>query len=146
MSLIKFNNRLPWFNAELSNFFDSEDLFRDNFWNKSIINQPALNIQETEDAFNIELAAPGLSKEDFKVSIDDGYLNIQSETSSEKEEEEENYTRKEFNYSSFKRSLLLPESVEQDDVKATYKDGILKLNLAKQEQAKVHTSKAIEVS
>ncbi|MFD0863771.1 Hsp20/alpha crystallin family protein [Sungkyunkwania multivorans] len=146
MSLIKFNNRLPWFGSEMSNFFDTDDFFNENFWNRRIVSQPALNIKETDECFEIELAAPGLEKKDFKVSVDDGYLNISAERTSEKEEKEDDFTRREFNYNSFKRSLLLPETVMQEDIKATYQDGLLKLSLNKKEEAKVHTSKEIEIS
>ncbi|WP_340202026.1 Hsp20/alpha crystallin family protein [Ascidiimonas sp. W6] len=146
MSLIKFNRKMPWFDTELSHFFDTNDLFKDNFWTRATHNQPALNIKETDDAFEIELAAPGLEKKDFQVSIDDGYLNISAERTETDEEKTENYARKEFNYSSFQRSLLLPDTIMEEDVKATYKDGILKLALSKKPEAKIHTSKTIKIS
>ncbi|XLS30658.1 Hsp20/alpha crystallin family protein [Flavobacteriaceae bacterium M23B6Z8] len=146
MSLIKFNRKMPWFDTELSHFFDTNDLFKDDFWTKAINSQPALNIKETDDEFEIELAAPGLEKKDFQVSIDDGYLNISAEKTVTDEEKRDNYTRKEFNYNTFKRSLLLPDTVKHEDVKATYKDGILKLALVKKPEAKIHTSKTIEIS
>lgn len=141
MSLIKFNRRLPWFNTDISDFFDSEDFLRDNFWTKSMVEQPALNIKESDKGFEIELAAPGLSKKDFDVTIDNGYLNISGKKSEEKEEKENNYTRREFNYTSFKRSLLLPENVKEEEVKASYDNGILKLTIAKKEEAKAQKSK-----
>ena len=141
MSLIKFNRRLPWFNTDISDFFDSEDFLRDNFWTKSMVEQPALNIKESDKGFEIELAAPGLSKKDFDVTIDNGYLNISGKKSEEKEEKENNYTRREFNYTSFKRSLLLPENVKEEEIKANYDNGILKLTLAKKGEAKTQKSK-----
>lgn len=141
MSLIKFNKRLPWFNTDISDFFDSEDFLRDNFWTKSMVQQPALNIKESDKGFEIELAAPGLSKKDFDVTIDNGYLNISGKKSEEKEEKENDYTRREFNYTSFKRSLLLPENVKEEEIKANYDNGILKLTLAKREEAKTQKSK-----
>lgn len=146
MSLIKFNHRMPWFDTELSQFFDTNDLFKDDFWTRAINSQPALNIKETDDEFEIELAAPGLEKNDFQVSIEDGYLNITAEKTVTEEEKSENYTRKEFNYNTFKRKLLLPDTVKQEDVKATYIDGILKLALLKKPEAKIHTSKTIKIS
>ncbi|ETN94928.1 HSP20 family protein [Zhouia amylolytica] len=145
MALIKFNNRLPWLNSELSDFFDTDDFFKDAFWTKAMIEQPALNIKESEESFELEMAAPGLSKDDFNISIDDGYLNISAEKKETKEEEEANYTRKEFNYNSFKRSLLLPDSILEDDVDATYNEGLLRIKLNKKEDAKKHTSKTINV-
>ncbi len=146
MSIIKFNRKMPWFDRELSQFFDVNDFFKDDFWTMPVKNQPALNIKETDNAFEIELAAPGLEKKDFKISIDDGYLNISAEKTVTDEEENETYARKEFSYNSFRRSLMLPDTVLQEDVKAMYKDGILKLNLAKKEATKINTSKSIEIS
>ncbi|RNL75303.1 Hsp20/alpha crystallin family protein [Sinomicrobium pectinilyticum] len=145
MSLIKFNNRLPWVNSGLSRFFDMDDFFRDGLLDGSVLQQPALNIREKDDEFEIELAAPGLSKKDFKIAIENGYLNISAEKAESKEEKDDDYTRKEFNYNSFKRSLLLPDSVKEEDIKARYENGILKLNLAKKEESKVAPSRAIEV-
>jgi HSP20 family protein len=146
MSLIKFNRKMPWFDTELSHFFDTNDFFKDDFWTRATSNQPALNIKETDEAFEIELAAPGLEKKDFQVSIDDGYLNVSAEKTVTDEEKDENYARKEFSYNSFKRSLLLPDTIKQEDIKATYKDGILRLALAKKPEAKIHTSKTIEIT
>src|SRR5690606_8428602 len=106
MTLIKFNNKLPWMNSGLSRFFDMDDFFRDGLLDRTVLEQPALNIVEKEGEFEIELAAPGLSKKDFRIAIENGYLNISAEKEESKEEEIDNYTRKEFNYNSFKRSLL----------------------------------------
>ncbi|MGS2765008.1 Hsp20/alpha crystallin family protein [Sinomicrobium sp. M5D2P9] len=145
MSLIKFSNRLPWFNSGVSGFFDMDDFFRNGFPDGTILEQPALNIKEKEDEFEIELAVPGLSKKDFRIGIENGYLNISAEKEESKEEKKDNYTRKEFNYNSFYRSLLLPDSIKEEEVKATYENGILRLNLAKKEDAKVSSPRAIEV-
>ncbi len=147
MSLLELKNkkRRPFSDLLFTDFFDTDNFFRDGLWSKPI-DEPSLNIVETDDEFEVELAAPGLSKNDFEVTIDDGYLNISTEKSESKEEKDKNYTRKEFSYNSFKRSLLLPESVEQDEVKATYKNGILKFNLAKKESAKMNTSRKVEVA
>ena len=137
---------MPWFSSELSNFFETDDFFTDDFWNKVVMDKPALNIKETDHSFEIVLAAPGLSKEDFSISIDDGYLNIMAEKTSKMEESDDQYTRKEFNFDSFKRSLLLPETVEQDSIKAIYENGLLQLNLEKKEVSKLQPSKTIEIS
>ncbi len=132
MTLTKFNKRRhPWFPSDFSNFFGDDDFFNDRFWMKATQKEPAMNIKETEKEYQIELAAPGLTKEDFEIFIDNGYLNIYAEKSSEAEDKKENYTRKEFNYSSFKRSLLLPENVKEEEIKATYDNGVLKFNLKK---------------
>ncbi|WP_313790892.1 Hsp20/alpha crystallin family protein [Flagellimonas allohymeniacidonis] len=138
-----------------SNFFDLDDFFEDRIWNSSILKDrfwngktmtPAMNIKETEEDFEIELAAPGFAKKDFEVTIDNGCLNISAEKSITEEEKEKNYTRREFSYNSFERSLQLPESVKEEAVKAKYNDGILSFKLVKKEEAKKQKPKVIEVS
>src|SRR5690606_30001297 len=86
---------------------------------------------EHEKNFEIELAAPGMKKEDFNITVENGVLTISSEKEEKKEETEKNYTRKEFSYSSFTRSFTLPENVSEDEIKAHYENGILKLVVAK---------------
>ena len=148
MSLIKFNNRdrfFPFKGNGLRNFLNSDDFFNEDFLAEDSL-MPAMNIKETKEDFEIEFAAPGFSKKDFEVSIDKDTLNVCGEKSKEKEDNEEGYFRREFSYNTFKRSLRLPENVNTSkDVKATYKDGILKLNLAKKEPLKVEAKKQIEV-
>jgi len=154
MSLVKFKKR-PLTNLIPSGFFDTDDffgrnlldmgLFNNNFWSGKT-SEPAMNIVETDNDFEIELVAPGFSKKDFKVSIDNGYLNISAEKSIDKEEKEKNYTCKEFNYNSFERSLLLPDTIKEDAIKAKYNDGILSFKLMKKEETKKRKPKMIEVS
>ena len=148
MSLIKFNNRnrlFPWDNNGLKSFLSSDEFFNNDFFEEDSL-MPAMNVKEHDDDFEIEFAAPGFSKKDFEVTIDDDILNVCGEKRSEEEEKEEGYTRKEFSYNSFKRSLKLPNTINKDqDVKAIYKNGILKLNLQKREEAKVAPKKVIEV-
>jgi len=146
MSLIKFNDRLPWANSVFTNFLNTDDFFNDNFFAKDSL-LPAMNVKENDDNFEIELAVPGFSKDDFNVTIDNNGLHISAESTEKEEEIEEGYLRKEFSYNSFKRSLRLPESINQNEkVIAKYKNGILKLNLLKKEEAKVLPEKVIEVS
>ncbi|MDW3645557.1 MAG: Hsp20/alpha crystallin family protein [Bacteroidia bacterium] len=115
------------------------DLFDDNsFWEKNFIRGvsfPAVNVRETNENFEIEMAIPGLRKEDMDIKIENGMLTISSEKKSEREEKEENFTRKEFNYSSFLRSFSLPENVDQEDINASYAEGILTVVLAKKEDS-----------
>jgi len=156
MSLVKFNKRSrPFANLITSDFFDMEDFFDNRFWNRGLVNEdfwngrsgePALNIKEMKDHFDIELAAPGFNKKDFKVTIDEGYLNIKAEKELTKEEKEENYTRKEFAYNSFERSLLLPENVKEEEIKAKYNDGILSFKLMKKEEVKKMKPKMVEIA
>ncbi len=148
MTLIKFNKRnrlFPWNNSGLKNFLSSDEFFNDDFFEEDSL-MPAMNVKEHKDDFEIEFAAPGFTKKDFEVTIDDDVLNVCGEKSHEEEEKEEDFTRKEFSYSSFKRSFKLPATVNLDTkVKATYKNGILKLNLLKKEEAKQIPKKVIEV-
>jgi len=146
MSLIKFNkNRFPW-NSDLVDFFDRDNLFNDDFFNleKSL---PAMNVKEHDDDFEIELASPGFEKKDFKITMNDDILEVSAEKSAAEEEKEDDYTRKEFNYRAFRRALQLPKTVDDSkDVKATYKNGILKLQLMKKEEAKEKPKRVIEVA
>jgi HSP20 family protein len=108
---------------------------------------PAMNIKETRNDFEIEMAAPGLTKKDFKITIDDGVLTISSEKEEKTEEKEEGYLRKEFSYSTFTRSMSLPENVDESrDAKAEYHDGLLKLLLHKKPVSKSKAAKTIKVS
>ncbi|WP_213521978.1 Hsp20/alpha crystallin family protein [Nonlabens sp.] len=134
MSLVKFK-RTPIGNLMTTDLFDNDGFFENLLWNKKL-DQPALNIKETDDSFEVELAAPGFDKKDFDVTIEEGCLKITAEKSSSKEEKEDNYTRKEFNYNSFEKRLQLPDSVQEDHIKAAYKNGILSFNLFKKEETK----------
>lgn len=157
MSLITFKQRRrPWENIVPSDFFNSESIIGNRLWNRNFFNEdfwngksqePALNIKETDKAYEVELAAPGFSKKDFEVTIDDGYLNITAEKSESTKEEDENYTRKEFSYNSFEKRLQLPDTIMDKNVKATYKDGILSFDLQKKEDAKLKKKpKVIEIA
>ena len=144
MSLIKRSEWPSLVNGTwLSDFFDN-DRFFDADWMKKQ-SMPAVNVKESEKDFEIEVAAPGLSKKDFNVHVDKGVLTISSEKEEEKEQKEKDYTRKEFSYSSFSRSFTLPENVNEEDVKASYQDGILKLSVPKKNIAVSKAKKAIEV-
>ncbi len=111
-------------------------------------NLPAVNLKEADANFTIELAAPGMKKEDFNVEIDHNVLSISSESQSEKEEEDNagKYTRREFNYSSFRRSFTLPESVNTENINATYENGVLRLTLPKNEEALPKPKRLIEIA
>jgi HSP20 family protein len=148
MSLIKFNNRnklFPWNNENLKSFLSTDDFFNNDFFDEDGL-MPAMNVKERENDFEVEFAAPGFDKKDFKVTIEDNMLLVSVEKEKKSEEKEEGYTRREFSYNSFKRSLQLPKTVDGNkDVKASYKNGILKLNLHKKPEAKTLPKKVIEV-
>lgn len=127
----------------LSDLFDNEKFFDSDWLKKQSL--PAVNVKETEKNYEIEVAVPGRTKKDFNISAENGVLTISSEKKEEKEQKEKEYTRKEFSYSSFSRSFSLPENANEDDIKANYADGILKLEIAKKVISQSKTKKAIEV-
>ncbi|MGA9238836.1 Hsp20/alpha crystallin family protein [Robiginitalea sp.] len=140
MSLIRRNtDLLPglWNDVFTPDWFGGVDSNRSNL--------PAVNILEGEKDFTLELAVPGQKKEDFNVELDNDVLTISMETQSEVEDKEAEYTRREFHYSSFKRAFTLPESVNQEAVKADYKDGILRFTLPKKEEALPKAKRLIEI-
>ena len=125
----------------LSDFFDNDRFFDSDLLRKSA---PAVNVRELEKNFEVELAVPGMEKKDFNIVVENGVLTISAENETRKEAQENNYTRREFNYASFSRSFALPENVNQEDVKASYENGILKLLIAKK-TLKEQPKKAIEI-
>jgi len=146
MTLVKFKRpRLPWYDTMFTDLLGTDRLLTNDFFleNKWV---PAMNVKETDDIFEIEIAAPGFNKKDFDVSIDNGILKIRAENKDEMEKKEEGYTRKEFNYNSFYRSFTLPENVNEEEmIDATYKRGILKLVLNKLHVDEIAPKRVIEV-
>lgn len=143
MSLIKKSDWPSLINGSwLSDFIDNDRFFDSDWLRKSV---PAVNIKEMDKTYEIEVAAPGLQKSDFKITAENGLLTISSEKKEEKEQKEKEYTRREFSYSSFSRSFALPENSNEDDIKANYENGILKLQVAKKSVAAAKAKKAIEV-
>ena len=136
MTLVKFSNGAK--NNALNPFTDVfESLFNDSFISDRLTTKvPAVNIAETENDFHIELAAPGLKKEDFKINLDKYVLSVSVEQKSENNHEEKRYNKREYSYSSFVRSFTLPETADQENISAEYVDGILKITVAKKEEAK----------
>lgn len=132
MSLIKFNSaKNPY---GLDTFFN--DFFEGEFFPNDRTNSgslPAANIRETDTAFHVELAAPGMKKDDFKIELSDDLLSIRTEKKSETEEKDGKYTKREFNYTSFVRSFRLPEEVDVEKITAEYHDGVLSLDIPKME-------------
>ena len=149
MSLIKRND--PGY-ATLPSLWD-DFLNRDIFnWGSNIVGKgssiPSANIKETANSFEVELAAPGMEKKDFKVELDGNTLSISSEKQEQQEEKgEQNYTRKEFSYQSFYRTFHLPKDVvDAEKIKAKYENGLLKLSIPKREDAKQKPSRLIDIS
>lgn len=125
----RFPSLLPNFFTPLNSWFDGGDLERE-------ITIPAVNITEQKDDYLISLAAPGLKKDDFNISVEGNMLTISCEKEEENEENDQRYNRREYNYSSFERSFTLPDEVNKDKVDAKYEHGVLKLVLPKKEEAK----------
>ncbi|MGR3811380.1 Hsp20/alpha crystallin family protein [Jiulongibacter sp. NS-SX5] len=122
--------------------FSDVDFFADN---RAGLSMPAVNVKEDTEGFTIELAAPGVKKEDFKINLDEKVLTISTESKNEESEEKENYTRKEFNYSSFSRTFRLPKTIDTDKVDANHENGVLKITLPKKEEAKPKEPRLITV-
>ncbi|CCH56436.1 heat shock protein Hsp20 [Fibrisoma limi BUZ 3] len=144
-SLMRSNNSFP---SLIENFFgrDMNDFFGAGM--PSMNSVPAVNVVEHNDGFRIEVAAPGLKKEDFKLHLSHNNLTISAYQENQKEEqasENEKYTRREFSYSSFQRTFMLPNSVNADSIQATYADGVLKIEIPKREEAKVKPPRQIEI-
>jgi len=107
---------------------------------------PSVNITENEKEFKIEMAAPGLERNDFKVEVEDGVLCISSEKEKESKEEKKNYTRREYSYNSFSRSFTLPDNSSPDKIDAKYENGVLNITLPKKEVTVSKPAKEIKVS
>ncbi len=141
-----YSNLLTWpsliddlFNRDLPSVFTSN-----NF--NTGMSLPKVNIKETADAYFVQMAVPGFKKSDFHIDIDNQVLSIATDLEEENEQKEDNYTRREFGYSSFKRSFTLPETVDDSKIKATYKEGILSIHLPKKEEAKQKPPRNIKIS
>lgn len=133
-TIMKRNQDL--FGGLLDSLFNDSPLFSSEVSRHYSV--PAVNIKNNENSFEIEVAAPGLKKEDFNIEVEDNVMKLSVNKSSENEEKEENFTRKEFSYFNFQRSFTLPKNVvDAEKVEANYKDGILSIVLPKQEQKEV---------
>jgi len=136
MTLVKFNNNrnnalMPGFN----DVFDS--IFNDTFFSDRMVSRvPAVNISESENSYHVELAAPGLNKEDFKLNLEGNQLTITVEQRADHEDNHKNYSKREYSYSSFVRAFTLPESADHANIRASYNEGILRIDIAKHEEAK----------
>jgi HSP20 family protein len=146
MTLIKFKND----KLNTPSFFNSlmDDFFNTDFPALPRISSqvPPVNVKETPDAFHLELAVPGLYKDNVEINLDGNLLTISGKHEEKTNEEKEKYTRREFSFSSFSRTFTLPENVNTENISADLKEGILKVNLPKVEEAKQKGPKTIKVS
>ncbi|MBO0936798.1 Hsp20/alpha crystallin family protein [Fibrella sp. HMF5335] len=157
-TLMRSNGGLP---SLIENIF-SRDM-NDFFSQTAMQNVPAVNVVEHNDGFRIEVAAPGLKKEDFKLNLNHNNLTIsaykeerqeqqptngtngESQQGQQNRQNQEKYARREFSYTSFQRTFMLPSSVDADQIKASYEDGVLKIEIPKREEAKVKPPRQIEI-
>ena len=124
------------------------DLFDNDFMPKANATAPAINVKETDKAYTVELAAPGMTKEDFNVHInDEGNLIVKMEKKNEKTEDDKSarYLRREFSYTKYEQTLILPDDVERDHISAKVEHGVLTVELPKQVQEQVKVSRQIEI-
>jgi HSP20 family protein len=149
MTLAKLSNNLyPSFPSIFDRLFDGELMdWNSTNYSSSNTSLPAVNVKENDNEFLIEVAAPGLQKDDFKVNYENGRLSISSEKKNQSEEKEgEKITRREFSYQSFQRSFTVSESVvDAEKIKANYQNGILHITLPKREEVKPKPAKKIEI-
>ena len=139
MPMMRTNNWIP---AVFNDFFDTD------FMPKANATAPAINVKENDKGYVVELAAPGMRKEDFNVHInDEGNLIIKMESKHDKKEEDKNtrYLRREFSYTKYEQTLILPDDVVKDKISAKVEHGVLTVELPKQEEQKVKVSRQIDI-
>lgn len=133
MYLVRNHRHLA--DAAFNNFFNRSI---GDFIGSDVVNSyPAVNIHETNENYLIELAAPGLSKEDFQIQLEKNQLSVSAKKEATQIEEGTNYTRREFSYANFKRSFTLPETVDSDNINAIYENGVLSLAIPKKAEVKI---------
>lgn len=135
-------SRNNWMPEVFNDFFDTD------FMTRTKATAPAINVKETEKDYTVEVAAPGMTKDDFNVNIDkDGNLHIHMEAHTEKKEEDKksHYLRREFAYSKFEQTLLLPDDVEKEAIAARVNDGVLTVTLPKMAKPESPAARQIEV-
>ena len=140
MNLIR--KQPPFFPSLIDDFINTD-------WNLKVPSfsstVPAVNIKELDFQFEIELAVPGMKKDDFEIEVEDGVLSISSTQEEEQVNEKGKFTRQEFSYSSFRRSFTLPDSVDPTKIDATYKEGVLLVLLPKHKEAQPQPKKLIKI-
>lgn len=146
MSLIK-RNEANWLPSVFDDMFKTDWLGGTTNVNSIGTSIPAVNIFESDDNFMVAVAAPGKTKEEFNIELDNDVLTISSEEKQENETSDKKgrFTRKEFSYTNFKRAFSLPETVDSEKISAAYNSGVLEITLPKKEEAKVQPKRMIEI-
>jgi HSP20 family protein len=145
MALVKFSSQYP---SLFDRFFEN-DLFdwSNRNYSSTDTTLPSVNIKESNEGFEVEMAAPGFAKDDFKIELNHDLLSISSEKKVESETREgQQFTKHEFSYQSFSRSFTLPNTADSDHIGAKYENGILRVNIPKKEEAKPKPVKQIVIS
>lgn len=150
MSIVKRNNGslLPADPRVLFDDFFSRELFNwgNNNFSSTLTTLPSVNIKENTESFEVEVAAPGMEKQDFEITLEGNTLTISSTRKNNTEDRQENYVRREFSYQSFRRSIELAENiVDEEHIQAKYENGVLKLTIPKSEKAKKQAPRIIEI-
>jgi len=138
MSLVRFNNR---FDSQLNRFNDWNFLF-----DSSSMIQPSVNIIETEKSFEIEMAVPGYEKKDIAINVENNVLTVSHEHIDEAESEHYRFAKREFSYGSFTRSFSLSRWVEIDNIRASFENGILKIEIPKKSEAIAKPAREIKIN
>lgn len=144
MALVRFTNQYP---SLFDRFLDNEmfDWSSRNFSNTNTT-LPSVNIKESDDDFEVEVAAPGFAKNDFRVELNHDLLTVSSEKEVQNETKDgQQFTQREFSYQSFSRSFTLPNTVDGEKISASYENGILKVLIPKKEEAKPRPARTIEI-
>lgn len=140
MNLIR--KQTPFFPSLIDDFINTDWNLKAPTFSGTV---PSVNIKEFDSQFEIELAVPGMKKDDFEIEVEDGVLSISSTQEEEQFNEKGKFTRREFSYSSFRRSFTLPDSVNPTKIDATYKEGVLLVLLPKQKEAQPQPKKLIKI-
>ncbi len=144
---VNSQNNFPSWSNWINNFLNDDQMPLLNCLNFNRgITLPKVNILETADAYAVQMAVPGLKKSDFHIDLEEQLLSISADLQEEQNSSDAQYTRREFGYSSFKRTFSLPETVNDDQIEASYNDGILSILLPKKEEAKRKPAKTIKIS
>ena len=125
--------------------FFGTDFYPAHYRSNGYKSLPAVNITENDEAYTVEVAAPGLEKKDFKIDLDNDVLTIASIREDRKDENQDQYNCREFSYESFSRSFTLPDMVDSEKISASHKNGILTLNIPKKEEARVKPARQIAI-
>ncbi len=141
LPMMRRRSMRPFF---MPGIFD-DDIFAGSGGGGGDITKPAVNIREEDNRYVLELAVPGIDKKDLKIDVEEDILTISMEQKQEKEEQEKDYKRREFSYSSFCRSFYLPEDANKEKIEASYKDGVLSVDIFKTEE-KAKLSRSIKIS